>query len=54
MQTKPRTHNTARDTERSLEKLMIWASRAMTVLLLLGTSYFIVSIARIVWMTPGF
>ena len=54
MQTKPRTHNTARDMERSREKPMIWAGRAMTVLLLLCTSYFIVDIVRIVWMTPGF
>ena len=54
MQTKLRTHNTARDMERLREKAMIWAGRAMTVLLLLGTSYFIVDIVRIVWMTPGF
>jgi hypothetical protein len=33
MQTKLRTHNTARDMERSREKLMRWAGRAITVLL---------------------
>jgi hypothetical protein len=54
MQTKPRTHNTARDMERSREKLMIWADRAITVLLLLGTSYVIVDMVRIVWTAPGF
>jgi hypothetical protein len=54
MQTKPHTLDTARDMERSREKLMIWPGRAMTVLLLLGTLYFTVSIVRIVWMTPGF
>jgi hypothetical protein len=54
MQTKPRTHNTARDMERSREKLVIWAGRAMTVLLLICASYFIVDIVRIVWTAPGF
>jgi hypothetical protein len=54
MQTKPRTHNTARDMERSLEKLVIWAGRATTVLLLIGASYFIVDIVRILWTVPGF
>jgi hypothetical protein len=54
MQIKPRTHNTARDMERSREKPLIWVGRVMTVLLLLCTSYFIVDIVRIVWMTPGY
>jgi hypothetical protein len=54
MQIKPRTHKTARDMERSREKPLIWVGRVMTVLLLLCTSYFIVDIVRIVWMTPGF
>ena len=54
MQTKPHTHNTARDMERSLEKPMSWAARAMTVLLLLGTSYLIVDIVRMLWTPPGY
>ena len=54
MQTKSRTHNTARDIERSREKLAIWAGRAMIVLILLCDSYFIVDIVRILWTVPGF
>ena len=47
MQTKPRIHNTARDFERSREKLMMWAGRAMIALVLVCESYFIVDIVRI-------
>jgi hypothetical protein len=53
MQTKPRTHNIAQP-ERSREKLMIWAGRAMIVLVLLCDSYFIVDIVRMLWTAPGF
>ena len=42
MQTKPRSHNTAR----VMEKPMIWAGRAMIVFALLCGSYFIVDIIR--------
>jgi hypothetical protein len=42
MQTKPRSHNTAR----VLERPMIWAGRAMIAFVLLCESYFIVDIVR--------
>jgi hypothetical protein len=54
MQTKPRIHNTTRDMERSRERLVIWADRAMTVLLLICTSYFIVDIVRILGQPTGY
>jgi hypothetical protein len=51
MQTKPRTHNTARDLERWLEKPMSWPAIAV---LLICTSYFIVDIVRMLWTPPGY
>jgi hypothetical protein len=46
MQTKPRSHITAR----VMEKLMIWAGRAMIAVALLCGSYFIFDIVRMLRM----
>ncbi|SDS77520.1 hypothetical protein SAMN05444158_3160 [Bradyrhizobium canariense] len=46
MQTKPRSHNTAR----VMEKPMIWVGRAMIALALLCGSYFIVDMIRMLRM----
>jgi hypothetical protein len=53
MQTKPRIHNTVRDLERSREKPMMWAGRAMIVLVLVCESYFIVDIVRMLRVVYG-
>ncbi len=53
MQTKPQIHNTVRDSERSPEKLMMWAGRAIIALILVCESYFIVDIVRILRVAYG-